>query len=125
MLENQIIDWGAKGNLVRFCLGENGKQWGDDWNDCPYECNAGMVYEKFVKGHKDFCVEFEDTVNFPESGARNSGYSKKDFILRKVPFMIILPRDLRNEDYWHYEDFEYWHEKNFEGCKTFYFGDEV
>lgn len=41
----QIIDMEKKGNVVRFYLGENGKQWGDDWNDAPYDCNAGTVYE--------------------------------------------------------------------------------
>lgn len=28
--------------------------WGDDWNDCPYECNAGEIYDDFV--------EFDDQI---------------------------------------------------------------
>lgn len=36
----QIIDFKRKGNMVRFYIGKNGEQWGDDWNDAPYDCNA-------------------------------------------------------------------------------------
>lgn len=29
----QIIDIERKGNVVRYYLGENGTQWGDDWDE--------------------------------------------------------------------------------------------
>ena len=28
------------------------KQWGDDWNDRPYEDNAGEPYEDYIEGDK-------------------------------------------------------------------------
>ena len=71
----KIIDFEVKGNVVRFYLGNKTDEWGwtnknykdrngntpdwlkpndtyygDDWDDVPYEHNAGLVYDKFVKG---------------------------------------------------------------------------
>ena len=43
-VREEIIDFERKGNVVRFYLGKNGEQWGDDWDDAPYEHNAGKVY---------------------------------------------------------------------------------
>ena len=47
----KIIDFERKGNIVRFYLGDvnnsNG-YYGDDWDDVPYEHNAGKVYEQYV-----------------------------------------------------------------------------
>lgn len=34
-LHMQVIDFDRKGNVIRFFLGKNGKQWGDVWNDAP------------------------------------------------------------------------------------------
>lgn len=60
----KIIDFERKGNLVRFYLGDDDlHDWsGDDWNDTPYEYNAGQVYEMkagkahgFNRGMKDLC----------------------------------------------------------------------
>ena len=28
------------------------KQWGDDWNDRPYECNAGDPYDEIYEGEE-------------------------------------------------------------------------
>lgn len=44
----KIIDFERKGNLVRFYLGDDDlEEWyGDDWNDTPYEHNAGQVYDE-------------------------------------------------------------------------------
>lgn len=40
---------------MRFYLGDdNLTEWyGDDWDDTPYECNAGEVYGEYVKGYRD------------------------------------------------------------------------
>ena len=40
----KIVDFKKEGNIVRFYLGEtiNGI-YGDDWDDTPYEHNAGEV----------------------------------------------------------------------------------
>lgn len=35
----------VKGSFAYFTTQELSKQWGDDWNDAPYEHNAGEPYE--------------------------------------------------------------------------------
>lgn len=47
----KVIDYDKKGNLVRFYLGDIdlGYWTGDDWDDAPYEHNAGMIYEEYVR----------------------------------------------------------------------------
>lgn len=32
-------------NFAYFTTQELSEQWGDDWDDAPYECNAGKPYE--------------------------------------------------------------------------------
>lgn len=38
----------VRGNLAYFTSVEVSKAWGDDWNDAPYEHNAGEPYDEFV-----------------------------------------------------------------------------
>ena len=121
-MNNEIIDWDAKGNVVRFYLGKNGKQHGDDWNDRPYECNAGTVYPEFIENSRDIAFPFDDVLIFAADGYFNSPYCKDDFKNRTVPFLIIRTTGLADEDWW-MTDFDTWKNKNFKGCKCFYFGD--
>ena len=85
-IKNEIIDFEKKGNLIRFYLGENGKQWGDDWDDAPYEHNAERVYEEFIKGHCDIVVDFDCEVNelCEALGVPNSPYCKDDMKKRDI-----------------------------------------
>lgn len=118
----QIIDFSRKGNVVRFYLGENTREvTGDDWDDAPYSCNAGTVYDEYVKGIKDIPFPFDDLVLEPSSGAFNEPYSKEDMQKRIIPCIIVVPKEL-TEDSW-YDDFEHW--KGADGVKKFYFGDEI
>ena len=57
----KIIDFQRKGNVVRFFIGpeECNDYWGDDWNDAPYDCNAGEVYDSYVTGHVDVVFSFD------------------------------------------------------------------
>ena len=56
----KIIDFSKKGNVVRFYLGEDNCKdyWGDDWNDFPYEHNAGCVYDEYIAGIVDIAFPF-------------------------------------------------------------------
>jgi hypothetical protein len=110
----EIIDWDNKGNVVRFYLGKNGEQWGDDWNDTPYECNAGMVYSAFVEYYVDVAFPFSVDVWFAEND-----YSKEQFIKREVPFMIVVKEQ---DDYSMFEFSDYVR-NGFKNCETYYFGD--
>ena len=80
----KIIDFEKKGNLVRFWLGDDNctDYWGDDWDDAPYDCNAGTVYDEFIKGYKDICFPFDWIVVEPCDGVCNCNYSKEDKIGR-------------------------------------------
>ena len=119
MSENEIIDWERKGNVIRFYTGKNGKQTGDDWDDVPYECNAGKVYDKFIKGHVDMVVPFEQTVFEPSDGHINSQWCKKDMIARKVPCIVVA----NDDEYGKLDSFEIALAND--KSKNFFFGDKI
>lgn len=91
--ELKIIDFEISGRQMKLYLADPDcmDYWGDDWNDTPYEHNAGTVYCEFVR---DTVV-----VNFPQDtdlrkacdGFTNSPWSKEDFKKGKSPFAYIVP----------------------------------
>ena len=97
-IKNEIIDFEKKGNLVRFYLGKNGKQWGDDWDDAPYEHNAEGVYDEFVKGYCDIVVDFDCEVNELNEALEvaNTKYCKDDMKKRAIYCLRIM--DTKNHD---------------------------
>ncbi len=146
----KIVDFDRKGNVVRFYLGEKTKSWGwtnpdykdaagktpdwlepsdtyygDDWNDSPYEHNAGRVYDEFIKGHKDIAFKFDDIVLEPCNG--EAEYSKDDMVSRKIPCIIVISKedlDAAEVPLWTIADnFEY--AARFAKARKFYFGDEL
>lgn len=144
----KIIDFDRKGNTVRFYLGEHTNDWGwvnkdylrngeksdwvkpeekyygDDWSDTPYEHNAGTVYDYFVKGTKDIAFNFDDLVLEPCDGAYyNSDYSKDDMVDRKIPCIIVVPKDAVG-DSWE-DSFDYWNQIDDPRIKKYYFGDTL
>lgn len=114
----KVIDIARKGNVVRFYLGEKTEKWGwtnpdykvngkipdylkpsdtfygDDWNDYPWECNAGPVYDRFVKGYKDIAFPFE-MVLFEPVGRH--GYCRDDIAEGRVPCLLALTPEALNE----------------------------
>lgn len=115
----QIIDFERKGNVIRFYLGEKTQDWGwtnpdykdytgktpdwlrpsdiyygDDWNDRPYEHNAGQVYDEFIKGYFDITVPFDDLVLEPCTDQLNSEYCKDDMRNHEIPCIIIVPKSI-------------------------------
>lgn len=118
----EIIDFDRKGNVVRFYLGKNGEQWGDDWDDKPYNCNAGSVYGRFVESTRDIAFDFDDLVLEPCCGVLNCHYSKKDMIKRNVPCIVVVPKEIVDEHY-NDEDFAYW--ATSDKVKKYYFGDKM
>ncbi len=142
----KIIDFKKKGNVVRFYLGEKTEDWGwtrsdytrngktpdwlkpsdhyygDDWDDRPYEHNAGQVYEEFIKGYKDIAFDFDDLVLEPADGAWNcnSRWCKDDMVARKVPCIIAVPKEV-HQDSWD-DAFDTW--AGADGIKKYYFGDD-
>lgn len=118
----QIIDFEKKGNVVRFYLGDATQPyWGDDWNDAPYDCNAGTVYEKYIKGYKDIAFPFDALVLEPCDGAFNVNVTKEDMMHRLVPCIIVVPPEKYN-DTWHDS---FWDWVGADGVQKYYFGDEL
>lgn len=106
----KVIDFERKGNVVRFYLGDDSlEDWcGDDWNDAPYEYNAGVVYPRYCIGAIDLLVPFDCGVYDPQDGFYNSTFSKDDMKARVTPCIVVLDENAV---------------KNLDGCD--YFGRAV
>lgn len=121
----KIIDFDKRGNLVRFFLGDDDcdDYHGDDWNDTPYEHNAGLVYEEYVKDYIDVVFPYDFVVAEPSEDWRfnnNSQWCKDDMKDRKVPCIIAARMD---EDHWYRNnEFGYWLGKS--DTVRIYFGDD-
>ena len=109
-MNREIIDWERKGNLVKFYLGKNGEQWGDDWDDVPWEYNAGRVYDAYIEGYKILVIPFEYQIYEPQHF-----YSKKDLINRIVPCIIASKH--------HFNSFQ--EALRDTKAKMYYFGDKI
>ena len=119
---HEIIDFALKGNVIRFYLGTNGEQWGDDWDDAPYEHNAGEVYDEYVSGITDCYVPFDCFVLEPANGHSNSPFCKEDMIKGKVPCVIIVPVSIAKTS-WNDYSFDYW--LGNKDIIKIYFGDNI
>lgn len=110
----KIIDFDKKGNQVKFYLGDNNctDYWGDDWNDRPYEHNAGTVYDEYIKTTKVLTFDFDDLVIQPSDGTINSAYSKEDMKNRIIPCIIVISKDLFKPYEYYTEEFEFWNDSN-------------
>ena len=101
----KVVDFCLKGNVLRLFLGTPDVQaWGDDWNDTPYEHNAGTVYEEYVTATLDVAFDFDAYVSEPRDGHLNSPWCKQDMQLHAVPCIATLLLDNGRRDDWRYED---------------------
>lgn len=100
----KAIDYEMKGNIVRIYLGREDllRWWGDDWDDAPYEHNAGTVYEEFVTGHVDVAFPYDAIVLEPCDGEFNSPWHKDDMAEGRVPMLAVMMEP--GDDSWHYEN---------------------
>lgn len=87
----KVIDCEVYGHLVRFVSGraELEQWWGDDWDDVPYEHNAGTVYDQFAHGFREIAFSTEHQITEPCDGHVNSPWCKDDMIARKVECVRI------------------------------------
>lgn len=68
------------------------KQWGDDWNDKPYEHNAGEPYYDAPEDIAVYRLEMDESrviIEEPCSNVDNSIYSVEDINNRLVPWLKI------------------------------------
>ena len=130
----KIIDFEIKGSRVRFFIGlkdstwgwtnkdyvdETGKKpawlktsddyYGDDWNDVPYEKNAGRVYGEFIRGVREYYYDADWIIVEPCTGEINSVYCKNDFKKRKIPCVIIIKNELALKHQYE-KTFKYWYD---------------
>lgn len=86
----KVIDWDAKGNVFRFYLGTSDDYWGDDWDDVPYEHNAGTVYAKYIEHIVDIAFPYSLDLYEANYDYINSPYSKEMFKLQGIPFLNVI-----------------------------------
>lgn len=119
----KIIDFKRKGNVVRFYLGNDDCEdyHGDDWDDSPYDCNAGTAYDEYVVDHYDLFVPFEYNVLEPKDdwGPDRHQWSKDDMKARKVPCIVIA----KDPDDWRGDEFSYYIGADSNDVIKIYFGD--
>lgn len=101
----KVIDFEQKGNVVRFYYGtnKNNEYHGCAWSIPPYEHNAGMVKQQYVKGSVDIAFNAMYMVLSPETDYHYNGhspFSKDDFKNRKAPCIIV--KKLEQSDEWVY-----------------------
>jgi hypothetical protein len=88
----KIIDFDdSYGYVLKLFLGKKTEKeyYGDDWNDAPYEHNAGLVYDKYVEQTIEIPIITDCIILYADSGYVNSPYCKLDFKARKVPFLVV------------------------------------
>lgn len=87
------------------------QQWGDDWNDAPYDCNAGRPYTwrrtRYAKqpdgahswepnphpSWQVFEAEFTGPFDTPAGVAFNTPYCVQDINSGKIPWLWTCPDD--------------------------------
>ena len=87
----KVIDFVHYGNTFGLYLGEDNcnDYWGDDWNDAPYEHNAGRVYPEYIQGYVEFGFPLKYSVCEACEGYLNSPFSKEDMKDREVQCLTI------------------------------------
>lgn len=104
----RIVDADFSGNVVRIYLGPIWRHdyWGDDWDDAPYEHNAGIVYPEFVTAMLDVAFKFDCAVVEPCDGELNSSWCKKDMIEQRVPRFVVCDYKYLDSS-WYADNFSY------------------
>ena len=126
----RICDWETKGNVVRLylCAAEDYDDiWGDDWNDAPYEHNAGRVYDEYINGIVDLYFSWNvDILEAEDDWAyqSNSPYSKRMFKDRLAPIFIVYWLD-ENEWSWDKCYSRFIGADNSNKVLKFYMGDDI
>jgi hypothetical protein len=90
----KICDFYKKGNVIRLYLTnlDDDNYSGDDWDDSPYEHNAGMVSYYGYYPYIEFAFPLDIWITEPADDYHyrgNSPFCKDDFKARKAPCLII------------------------------------
>lgn len=98
----KVIDFEKYGNVVRFIMGDADlENWGgDDWNDSPYEDNAGSVYDQYEMGQP---IEVAWGGNYLVKQPIGIGASKDGMKNRTYPMIVVLKT--QPEDGWYSDSY--------------------
>ena len=101
----KVIDFETFGNVIRLYLGDinDTEYWGDDFDDRPYEHNAGTVYSEYIQGiieiaFPSFIQVLSPAEDWHYSG--NSPFSKEDFKLMKAPCLVLVDDRINGNPYY-------------------------
>lgn len=109
-LPNPEFDQTSRTHSAYFTRLDLLEQWGDDWNDAPYDCNAGEPYENsegdiievpfaFVGSEDDegYFSTYPLEYNLPENyGGGNCPWSVEDINLGAVPWLFVKDMSKRH-----------------------------
>lgn len=96
-----LIDFEKKCNQLRLFFGDGEDPWGDDWDDAPYQHNAGRVYSEFIKDTAVLSFYYDDIVYEPADDYTFQDVSKEMMLKKRVPAFVALPVKYREpESYW-------------------------
>lgn len=122
----RIIDFDKENGSLFLIFGDpeaTPDYWGDDWNDSPYEHNAGMVYDRYAEGYAEIIVPSRAEAFEPADTRAydyNSPWCKDDMKKRRVPCLVIKP----TPEYKFDED-DFTRALAAEDAIRIYFGDDV
>lgn len=100
MTEKEPVLCYIKNQFAYFTTQPLSKQWGDDWNDAPYEHNAGEPYKPYKEEdhweiivvafkHPAYCT--------PDEGSYNSRYSVEMINKKNTPWLADLYNTTKGE----------------------------
>ena len=124
-----VIDIAQKGNVVRFYLGKKEGKWGwtnpdyrdgdgkvpdwlrpsdtyygDDWDDAPYQHNAGPVYDEFIRGFIDISFPYDCTlITSVDDADYTPKYTMNDVVDGKIPALLVFPATFNP---WQHRDYD-------------------
>jgi hypothetical protein len=78
------------GNAAYFTTRDLSQQWGDDWDDAPYEHNAGRPYTPHAHDLDTWTiteVHWDGPFVLPDEGYMNSPFSVRDINKCVVPWL--------------------------------------
>lgn len=80
----------VKDSWAYFTTQSLDKQWGDDWNDAPYEYNAGEPYGPHSpdENWRIIKIAWDGPFNTPRDSEENSNWSVEQINNKEVPWLI-------------------------------------
>ncbi len=113
LYSNQLVLFLGKPNIADYH--------GDDWDDSPYDCNAGTVYREYYEDMVILNFDENFEVIEPKYGYLNTPYCKNDMKNKKVPCILYQNVNLLPA-HKYYNFAEAWASK---GYNEIYMGDKI